>query len=155
MKRFHWPLQRLFDVTVQRERALRQELLDLAREAATVRQRLLHRRVVLRMELDRLAEEQPSRRLARQELFMNCAAAAAAPLRALQAQWASLERRREEVMRRFVATRTSRQTLERRREEARQAHLREQDKLEQRQFDEGAHVAFARRVIRARVADAG
>ena len=48
MKRFTWPLQRLLEVTVQRERALQAELLALSRQVASLRQRILRRQAVLR-----------------------------------------------------------------------------------------------------------
>jgi flagellar biosynthesis chaperone FliJ len=45
--------------------------------------------------------------------------------------------------------RASRKTLERLREEAKQRYLREQSLLEQKQFDETAHTALARKALAA------
>ena len=146
MKRFTWPLQRLLEVTVQRERALKAELLALSREVAGLRQRILRRQAVLRGLLGELAQQQLQERIPALQVFLQCAELDQRQIRRLQAQLKSLELQRREKTARFLKTRASRETLERRREEARQLHLREQFKIEQAQFDETAHVAFARRM---------
>jgi len=61
-----------------------------------------------------------------------------------------LTTRRAEMTARLVKLRKSKETLERMRREARQAHTRRQWKLEQKQFDQTAQIAFVRGIQRGR-----
>ena len=144
MKRFKWPLQRLLDVTVQREQGLRAELLALSRQMARARQEIFRRQAVLRSLLGELARQELPQRIPKQQLFLKCSAAGERDIRRLREELKRLESQRREKTEQFLKTRASRETLERRRAEARQRHIRQQLKIEQTQFDEGAHVSYAR-----------
>jgi flagellar export protein FliJ len=154
MKRFAWPLQRLLDVTEQRERAQRAEMLALTREMARLRQDAVAHRAGVRALIVELSGLGLGERLSRHVDFVRCCQAHDRQIEQLESRIAALAVKREEMMRVLVKTRKSRETLERLREEARQEHLREQTKLEQTQFDETAHTAKARKMIAAR-AEAG
>ena len=145
MKRFKWPLQRLLDVTVQREQALRQELLGLSREMARVRQEVFRRLSVLRSLLAELASQELPERIPKQQVFLKYSDAGEREIRRLRDTLKALESQRREKTNQFLSTRSSRETLERRRAEAKQLHIRRQLKLEQSQLDEGAHVSYARK----------
>ncbi len=145
MRRFRWPLQRLLDVTVQRERALQGELLSISREMARLRRRILAHQAMLRGQLEELSRERLGERIPRQQVFLSCAGQFQRRLGRLREELKGLERRRQARTAEFLRARASREVLERRRAEARQVHLREQLKLEQKDFDEAAHVGFARR----------
>ncbi len=145
MKRFKWPLQRLLDVTVLREQALRNELLGLFREMARTRQQIFRRQAVLRVALDDLAAKQLARRIAQQEVFMSCADRCEQEIRQLTRRLGALGSQRREKMEQFMRTRASVETLQRKREEARRLHMSEQIKVEQGRLDESAHIAFAGR----------
>ena len=151
MKRFAWPLQRLLDVTEQRERAQRAEMQVLAREMARLRQDAVAHRAAVRALIAELSGLGLPERLSRNVDFVRCCQAHDRQVEQLESRIAALAVKREELMRVLIKTRKSRETLERLREEARQEHLREQTKLEQVQFDETAHTAKARKLIAARV----
>ena len=68
MKRFRWSLQRLLDVTVQRERALRAELVALSGRISRLREEILRRRAVLRTLLEELGRQDIERRIRNQEV---------------------------------------------------------------------------------------
>ncbi|MFW6065549.1 MAG: hypothetical protein ACOC9S_01890 [Planctomycetota bacterium] len=146
MKRFRWRLQRVLDVTVQREKALRAELFALSRRIVRLRQEIIRRRADLRSVLSDLAGRPPAERIARQEVFMGCAEAVEKEIARLDSEARALEATRSERTQTFMRLRSSRQTLERMREETYRSHMREQLKLEQKQFDESAQVSFARTV---------
>ena len=74
MKRFKWSLQRVYDVTLQRERIRRGELLRLSREIAGLRHKILLRRNVLQRLLADLAGREFPERLPEQEVFLRCSA---------------------------------------------------------------------------------
>jgi flagellar export protein FliJ len=149
VKRFRWRLQRVLDVTVQREKALRAELFGLSRRIVRLRQEVVRRRADLRSVLSDLAGRPVAERMARQEVFLRCAEAVEREIARLDAQARELEQTRSERTRTFLRVRSSRETLERMREDASREHQREQLKLEQRQFDESAHVSHAREALTA------
>ncbi len=151
MKRFHWRLQRLLDVTIQREKALRSELFAMSRKIAFAHQEIFRRQATLRAALSDLTGEAFPDRLPRQAVFMECSGKVHDQLKRLKAKLKELESQRAEITERLMQIRTSRQTLERLREEARQRYLREQMKLEQKALDEIAQVSFARANIQARI----
>jgi flagellar biosynthesis chaperone FliJ len=150
MKRFEWPLQRLLDVTEQRERAQRAEMQVITRETARLRQDAIAHRAGVQALIAELGRLVLVERLSRHVDFVRCCQAHDRQIEQLEARIAALAVRREEMMRLLVKTRKSRETLERLREEARQEYLRQQIKLEQTQFDETAHTAKARKMIAAR-----
>ena len=150
MKRFKWPLQRLLDVTAQREQWLRREMLELSGRIAELRQDAARRRAVLRAALAELGALQIGRRLASQETVMACAAVKEEEIRGIRDRVEALELQRAEKKAQFLQARASRQSLEKLREQARQRYLREQARLEQKELDDRAQVTFARKVLERR-----
>jgi len=154
VKKFHWPLQRLLDVTRQREQARRAEMLGLSRRLAHLQQQLLVHRAAVRRLIAEMSAMAFAERVARHADVMRCSDAHERRIERLEARRAELAAEREEKGRLLRQVRKKRDTLERLRAEARQEHMREQLKAEQRQFDESAHVSKARQLIRARAANA-
>ena len=152
MKRFKWPLQCLLDVTSQRETARRAELLQLSREIARVHQEILHHRTVLSGLLADLASDSLAERIRKQEVFMECSRSTQNLIVQLTAKARELKSRRQDQTDKLTRTRSFRETLERLREQARQRHVREQDRLELKALDESAQTAFARKRIEERIA---
>ena len=74
---------------------------------------------------------------------MACSARREKEIERLQGQLKALEGQRKDKTDQLIKTKSSRETLEKMREEARQIHLRQQLKLDQKQLDETAHVSFA------------
>ena len=146
MKRFHWPLERLLKVTVQRELALRSELLALMHRTMRVRQEILARTAALRSLLSDLAGKSFQDRAALQEVFMATSARTERTIAGLREHVRELTVERGKKTADLITLRKSRDTMERMREEARQEHIREQLKLEQKEFDETAQIAFGRRL---------
>ena len=155
MKRFKWQLQRLLDVTLQRERSLRLQIVELSREIARRRREIVARRAALNAVLAELARLGLPERIGKQEVLMDCCAAKEQEIEGLQREVQDLESQRSARRERFAKTRSARQTLERLRDQARQRHIREQLRLEQKQLDEAAHIAFARTTQTRRAAGAG
>ena len=152
MKRFRWPLQRLLDVTKQRELARRAELLRTSREMARIRQGILYRRRVIRASLNELSKRTLAARIPDQEVVMVCSAGREKEIEQLTRRLTEVESQRKENIARLVQAKKKRETLEKMREKARQAHLKQQLKLEQKQLDESAHVSFAHRARAERTA---
>ncbi len=63
-------------------------------------------------------------------------------------QLGALQSRRKDTIAELVKTKNARESLERIREEAKQLHMREQLRLEQKELDEGAQISFVRKMRR-------
>lgn len=144
MKRFHWPLERMLTVTVQRELALRSQLLSLLQRITFVRQEIVRRRSAVRSMLAELSAQGAQQRMGLQELFMKFSASTWRELARLRDEVKDLTAQRGEKTAELIKLRKSQETLERIREEAKQEHVRSEMCLEQKEFDESAQIAFAR-----------
>jgi len=146
-------LQRLLEVTVHREQALRAELLNLSQEIVGLRQIILARQAVLRSLLAELAKEDLRKRVSKQQVFMNYVQNDQKQIRRLEQQLKELRTLRKQKNAQFLQIRSSRRTLERLRKEAKQRYLRAQLKLEQKQLDEVAHISFAGKLLDSRACE--
>ena len=153
MKRFKWSLQRLLDVTVQRELAERAEMLRLSREIAAIRGHILSHRAILRELLDDLAREEIRQRIKRQQLIFESSQTRERQISKLEDRLKDLESQRREKTDKFIKTRNFREALERKRDEARRLYVKEQLKIEQKQLDEGSHISLARRALASRLSE--
>lgn len=149
MTRFVWKLQRLLDVTVQREQGKRQELAELARRMAELTRLVEYLREGMRRMVARLSDLPFAERLPRQEICWRQSVVVERQIAAMTKQKMELELRKAETMAQFLKLRASRQTLERLREEARKRHQRKLAILEQRQLDESYQISYARQALAA------
>ena len=154
MKRFNWPLQRLLDVTTQRERTLRSELFVLLQRITHLHQEIIRRKAVLRSVLADLSEQSIEARIAQQHLFMRWSGSVTREIQLLKSQAKDLGASRAETMTRLAKARKSKETLRRLRADAEQEHVRAELRQEQKRFDEVAQTAFSRRLTHTRVLDA-
>ena len=152
MKRFQWSLQRLLDVRVQQERALRMELFRLSSELAAVHREIIRRQTSLRLAMTDLASRPLADRMAAQASLVGCFAAEESQLSRLRAKLGELQARRAEKVGLLARAKSSRETLERLRREALERHTREALKEEQKQSDESSQAAFARELLSQRAA---
>jgi len=151
MRQFQWPLQRLLDVKAQQERQLKPELVRLTQEIAAAHRKIFHRQAALRGALTDLAARSIEKRLPEQREFMHRSAAEEAQLDRLREELKVLQERRSAKMAAFRNAKSTRETLERLREEALLAHTRAVLKEDQKQLDESSHLGFARKLIEQRV----
>ena len=152
MKRFQWPLQRLLDVTIQREKAQQAELLAVTRQIAATSQKLMLHRADIRMLLAELAGLSLADRMARHGQYMAGVAVHEGQIARREAELTALAADRDAKSRLLIQMRKKRENLERLRSDAWREHSREVQKAEQLQFDDNAHVGKARELIRARAA---
>jgi len=143
--RFRWKLQRLLDVTAQRELALRAKLFELSRRMARLRQQIVARRAVHRMLLSELGQKRLAERVGQQQVFMSWLPTEQRAIGRIQADLDGLQRRRGETTRELLKTKSRRETLEKLQADARQRFMKEQSRLAQRELDDIATIGFARR----------
>ncbi len=144
MKRFVWRLQRVLDVKTKEEQIKRTELFRLTEQVAAKRGELLLRQRILQDLLAEVREDSSGGRLSAQEFLLRRAAVDDEQIRRIREELAALEERHREKTAEVLAARRFKEGLERLREQAKDEFIREQERLEQRDLDEGATISFAR-----------
>ena len=150
MKRFRWRLQRLLELKVQQELALRAVLFQLSRDIAAVRHEIIRREAALRAALAELGDREFQQRLPEQQVFMDCSVSEEAELDGLRGKLEALQQRRSETIDAFKKTKSSRESLERLRDESFRRYTKEALRLEQKELDENSQVTFARQLLQHR-----
>jgi flagellar export protein FliJ len=147
MKRFHWSLQRLLDLTVQREQAIRAELSELMTRIARTVSDIRQWRSFLQELLDGLDGEAFAARIDRQQVFFDYSPTIEKRIEALGRRRDQLESQRQSKIEQFREVHSSRETLERLRAEAERRHRQDQERREQREVDDRNNMAYARKTL--------
>ena len=145
MKRFVWRLQRVLEIKKREEIKKRTELLELTEKIAETRGKLLKRQKMLEDIIDGLTRENPKKRLGQQELFLRYSTTSDKRIKELKDKLRELESQEREKITEVLKVRRFKEGLERLRVEAKARFIKEQEKLEQKELDEGATVSFVRK----------
>jgi len=145
MKRFVWRLQRVLDIRKKEEEKARAELLKLTERLAQTRGELLMQQKMLEDIINGLTEENPKKRLGKQEFFLRYSSASDEQIKKLEDKVNELESQQRDKIAEVLKVRRFKEGLEKLRTEAKMRFIKEQEKLEQKQLDEGATVSFVRR----------
>ncbi len=145
MKRFVWRLQRVLDIRKKEEQKARAELLELTERLAQTRGELLMQQKMLEDIINVLTGENPKKRLGKQEFFLKFSAASDEQIKKLEDKVKELESQQRDKIAEVLKLRRFKEGLEKLRTEAKMRFIKEQEKLEQKQLDEGATVSFVRR----------
>ena len=146
MKRFAWPLQRLLDVTGQKELAARAAVAEVNGQIALTREAIARRLRMLQDLLAQMAGQDIQARINGQSVWLACTPGKDRHLVRLQGRLAELEQAKAERMRQLAQLRQQRRTYEKLREEAQKRYSQELNRFEQAQLDESATVRFALRL---------
>jgi len=146
MKRFAWRLQRVLDIKKKEEQKKRAELLELMERVAQIRGELLTQQKILEDIINGLTGENHKKRLGEQEFFLRYSATSDEQIKKLKNKLSELESRQREKIAEVLKIRRFKEGLEKLRVEAKIQFIKEQEKLEQKQLDEGAIVSFVRKV---------
>jgi flagellar biosynthesis chaperone FliJ len=144
MARFAWRLQKVLDVKDKIEQVKRAELLRIAEQIAKNRATLLNQQRILKEALEQIAQLDPHQRLGRQELFLRYVSANDEKIEQIKARIRELESSHRQKAAELMEVRRAKEALERLKEKARQRFLHDQDRLEQKEFDDRAGTAFVR-----------
>lgn len=147
MKRFVWRLQRVLDIKSKQEELASAELLALTEKLAHVRQELLARQAALREMLAKLAQKCPSKRLGEQELFLKSCSPYDEKIKKLKSRVSKLESQRKAKVVEVLRLRRFAKALKKLRTNAKAKFMTEQEKLEQKELDQGTIIGFARKII--------
>jgi flagellar FliJ protein len=146
MTRFVWRLQRVLDIRKKEEQKARAELLELTERLAQTRGELLIQQKMLEDIINGLTGENPKKRLGRQEFFLKFSAASDEQIKKLEDKVNELESQQRDKIAEVLKLRRLKEGMEKLRTEAKMQFIKEQEKLEQKQLDEGATVSFVRKV---------
>ena len=144
MKRFVWRLQRVLDVKAKEEQIKRTELFRLTEQLAAKRGELLMRQRIVQDLLAELEADISAERVSGQEFLLRRVAVNDEQIRRLREEIVALEIRHKKKTAEVLAARRFKEGLEKLREQAKEEHIREQERLEQHELDENATIAFAR-----------
>ena len=145
MKRFVWRLQKVLDIKTREEQLKQMELFRLTETLAEKRSELLLHQQTLRAIMNDIAKDRSSGRLETQEFFLKHAATNDRVIENLRGQIKELENQRQEKTAELLATRRFREGLEKLRAEAKERFIQEQERLEQKEMDDGTTIAYARK----------
>ncbi len=149
MKRFVWRLQRVLDIKTKEEQAKKVELLVLTEKLAETRGALLAQKRILEDIIDDLTAAAPGKRLGRQEFFLRHSVTIDEQIRNLKDKAKELEDRQKEKVSEVLTARRFKEGLDKLREEAKKQFFEKQEKLEQKELDEGATATFARKSLQS------
>jgi flagellar biosynthesis chaperone FliJ len=145
MKRFVWRLQRVLEIKEKEEQKTRAELFELTERLAQSRGELLARKKMLENIIEELAERNPKKRLGEQEFFLRYSTTNDEQIKRLKNNVKELESQQREKIAEVLKARRFKEGLEKLRVEAKIQFIKEQEKLEQKELDEGATISFVRK----------
>ncbi|MHC4364977.1 MAG: hypothetical protein ACYSTJ_05885 [Planctomycetota bacterium] len=140
MKRFVWRLERVLNIKVKEEQTKRVELLELTRRLAAKRGELLMRQRILENIISDIAGKIPRKRVGEQEFFLKCSTTNDKHIKKLRDHLIELESDQRRKIAEVLKIRRFKEGLEK-------LLLKEQERLEQKELDEGAAIGFARNMI--------
>ncbi len=120
-------------------------MLKLTQKLAETQSELLTWRKMLEEIINGLAVGNPKKRLGRQEFFLRHSAVSDEQIKKLENRVKELESKQREKIAEVLKLRRFKEGLEKLRVEARMQFIKEQEKLDQQQLDEGATVLFVRK----------
>ena len=147
MKRFVWRLQRVLEIKKKQEQKTRAELFELTERLAQTRGELLARQKMLESIIEGLNQRNPKKRLGEQEFFLRYSSASDEQIKKLKDMVNELESQQREKIAEVLKVRRFKEGLERLRVEAKIQFIKEQEKLEQKELDEGATISFVRKSL--------
>jgi len=147
MKRFTWRLQRVLDIKTKQEQIKRMELLDITEKLSKVRALLFLQQATLKETIADVAAGNTQNKLLEQELLLKCAPVNNRLIKKLKDKVHQLQIKQKEKIAEVLKIRRFNEGLKKLRARKKQEFIESEEKLEQKQLDEGACIRFARKVI--------
>jgi len=147
MRRFVWRLQRVLQIKAKQEQTKRTELFELTERLAQTRSELLTRQRILKDIIADIAAKKPHKRLHQQEFFLKYSMTSDEQIKNLAQRVIELESQQRKKIAELLELRRFREGLEKLRAEAKMRFIKEQERLEQKELDEGATICFARKMV--------
>ena len=148
MKRFVWRLQRVLEIKAKEEQTKRAELLAITEKLAETRGELLTQQRILEDIISDITGKKPRKRLGEQEFFLKYSTTNDNLIKKLRNKASKLETQQRKKIIEVLKAKRFKEGLEKLRTEAKMKFIKEQEKLEQKELDEGAAIGFARKILR-------
>lgn len=148
MKRFVWRLQQVLDIKAKEVQTKRTELFQLTEKLAQTRRQLLMQQRILKDIISGIAAKEPRKRLGQQEFFLKYSTTSNERIKKLENKLSEMELQQRIKIAELLRVRRFKEGLERLRAEAKKRFIAEQERLEQKELDEGATISFARTMDR-------
>jgi len=147
MKRFVWRLQTVLDIKTKEEEVKRSELLKIIEKLAKAQGELLMQQRILEDIISVITGKKSRERLGEQEFFLKCSVTSDEVIKKLKNKVIELKSQQREKIVEVLKVRRLKEGLERLRTEAKKEFIKEQEKLEQKELDEGAIISFSRKKL--------
>ncbi len=147
MKRFVWRLQTVLDIKTKEEEVKRSELLKIIEKLAETQGELLKQQRILDDIISVISGEKSQQRLSKQEFFLKCSVTSDELIKKLKSKVTELKSQQRKKIAEVLKVRRLKEGLERLRAEAKKQFIKEQEKLEQKELDEGAIISFSRKKL--------
>lgn len=147
MKRFVWRLQTVLKIKTKEEEVKRSELLKIIEKLAETQGELLSQQRILEDIILVIAGKKSQERLSEQEFFLKCSVTIDEVIKKLKNKVIELKSQQREKIAEVLKIRRLKEGLEKLRAEAKKEFIREQEKLEQKDLDEGAIISFSRKKL--------
>ena len=147
MKRFVWRLQRVLDIKRKEEETKRAELLELTEKLAQRRGQLLMQKKILEDIIVSIERKDIRKRLVEQEFFLKWSATSDELIKRLKDKIRELESEQRKKITELLRVKRFREGLEKLRAEAKREFIKAEEKLEQKELDEGASISFSRKML--------
>jgi flagellar biosynthesis chaperone FliJ len=147
MKRFVWRLQTVLDIKTKEEEVKRSELLKIIEKLAKTQGELLMQQRILEDIISVITGKKSQERLGEQEFFLKCSVTSDEVIKKLKNKVSELKSQQREKIVEVLKVRRLKEGLERLRAEAKKEFIKEQEKLEQKELDEGAIISFTRKKL--------
>lgn len=144
MKRFVWRLQRVLDIKTKEEQVKRTELIELTEKLVQRRGELLIQKRILEDIISDITGKSAGERLPEQEFFLRYSTASDERIKRLKEKERELESQQSKKIAEVLKVRRFKEGLERLRAETKRRFIEEQERLEQKELDEGATISFVR-----------
>jgi len=140
-------LQRVLDIKIKEEQTKRAELLKLTERLTGTRGELLMQQRIVQDIIDDLKDQKLRKRLSDQEFFLRHSAKNNNQIKKLRSIIKELESQQREKIAEVLKARRFKEGLEKLRAETKMEFIKEQEKLEQKELDEGATIRFVRKIL--------
>ena len=150
MKKFVWRLQRVLEINQKKLQAKKAELFKIAEQLALARVNLLAQKRILQNEIEKVAKDGTSQRLNSQELLLKSCRINDKIIKNITKQIQELQTLKEQATREYIKMKNFTEGLEKLREKAKAEHIKQQEKLEQKQDDEQTSIRFVRDLLKIR-----
>jgi flagellar biosynthesis chaperone FliJ len=147
MKRFVWRLQTVLDIKTKEEEVKRSELLKIIEKLAKTQGELLMQQRILEDIISVITKRKSQERLGEQEFFLKCSVTSDEVIKKLKNKVIELKSQQRKKITEVLKVRRLKEGLERLRAEAKKEFIKEQEKLEQKELDEGAIISFSRKKL--------